>query len=247
MKATPGCGSIRVWLHFELIFLSLESRTPILLLIAALIHNRAHPIPPWNKQENIKQSLWRTFDSVKKTTTGKDFEVIRVHHLRICSQTVVSRVSSFLYWSVCLYCSLSFIKNIYSALYSFGLGCVYTWQLIDFPDSRKTSHLSCSLCLPSPTEAPPLWMKFSSDLWLLGSAFVSSPVTTNNSWIAVNVSAAASPPSPLWTIGLHSTCTNGTLSWELHYQLCCIWFLKFPSYDASINRTTVIKQRGGIY
>ena len=44
-KQTPGCGSIRVWLHFELIFLSLESRTPILLLITALIHNRAHPFP----------------------------------------------------------------------------------------------------------------------------------------------------------------------------------------------------------
>lgn len=45
MKATPGCGSIRVLLHFELIFLSLESRAPILLLITALIHNQAHPFP----------------------------------------------------------------------------------------------------------------------------------------------------------------------------------------------------------
>lgn len=115
--------------------------------------------------------------------------------------------------------------------------------LIDFPDSRNTSHLSCFLCLSSPTEAPPLWMKFSYDLWSLGSAFVSSPVTTNNSWIAVNASAAASPPSPLWTIGLHSTCTNRTLSWELYYQLCCIWYLRFPSYNAFINWTTVIKQR----
>lgn len=134
----------------------------------------------------------------------------------------------------------NFFTNIYSALYSFGLGCVYTWRLIDFPDSRNTSHLSCFLCLSSPTEGSPLWMKFSLNLWPLGSAFVSSPVTTNNFWIAVNVSAAASPPSPLWTIGLHSTCTNRTLSWDLHYQLCCIWYLRFPPYNASINWTTVI-------
>lgn len=109
----------------------------------------------------------------------------------------------------------------------FGLGCVYTWRLIDFPDCRNTSHLSCFLCLSFPTEGPPLWMKFSPDLWTLGSAFVYSPVTTNNSWIAVNVSAAVSPPSPLWTIGLHSACTNRTLSWELHYQLFCIWYLRY--------------------
>lgn len=144
----------------------------------------------------------------------------------------------------CFTCQLilyQFYTNVYSALYSFGLGCVYIWRLIDFPDSRNTSHLSCFLCLSSPTGGPPLWMKFSPDLWPLGSAFVSSPVTTNNSWIAVNVSAAASPPSSLWTIGLHSTCTNRTLSWELHYQLFCIWYLRFPPYDASINWMTVIK------
>lgn len=102
-----------------------------------------------------------------------------------------------------------------------------------FPRQAGTLHTlaAVSLCVLQQRDLHRGWnLVPTSDLW--GSAFASSPVTTNNPWIAVNVSAAASPPSPLWTIGLHSTCTNRTLSWALHYQLCCIWYLRFPPHDA---------------
>ena len=151
--------------------------------------------------------------------------------------------SSFLYWSVFIALSLKKKKNIYSAPCSFWSGwCLY--MMSDwFPRQAGTLHTSApvSVCLLQERDLHRGWnLVPTSGLW--GSAFASSPVTTNNSWIAVNVSAAASPPSPLWTIGLHSTCTNRTLSWALHYQLCCIWYLRFPPHDAPVNWTAVIKQ-----
>lgn len=103
MKATPGCGSIRVWLHFELIFLSLESRAPILLLITALIHNQAHPFP----------MEWA--GKYKKITVGgelltpfKNWSSLK-SYLRIRSLIIISPV--ILYWSACVYCSFYDVKH----------------------------------------------------------------------------------------------------------------------------------------
>lgn len=109
-----------------------------------------------------------------------------------------------------------------------------------FPRQAGTLHTSAavSLCLLQQRDLHRGWnLVPTSNLW--GSAFASSPVTTNNSWIAVNVSAAASPPSPLWTIGLHSTCTNRTGSIISYAVFDISGFLMTPS----VNWTAVIKQR----
>lgn len=152
MKATPGCGSIRVWLHFELIFLSLESWTPILLLITALIHNQAHPFPmEWaGKYKTITVE-----DSWLRIKTGADLKVIRVHYLRIRSQTIVSLVGSFcidLYMFVFIFYLFIFFTILYQHLFFsvfFWSGlCLY--MTIDwFPGQQEhfTSLLLFSVCL----------------------------------------------------------------------------------------------------
>lgn len=130
MKATPGCGSIRVWLHFELIFLSLESQTPILLLIRALIHNQAHPLPvEWaGKYKTITVG-----DSWLCIKTGADLKVIRVHYLRIHPLTIVSLMSSFCIDLCTRFCSLSFLQfYAITALCSFGLGLLCLYMAIDW-------------------------------------------------------------------------------------------------------------------
>lgn len=122
-----------------------------------------------------------------------------------------------------------------------------------------TLFSSVSLCFVYMTESPHLsrslfvfssrgdlhcgWNSATaSDLW--GSAFVSSPVTTNNSWTAVNVSAAVSPPCPLRTTELHSTCTNRTISWGLYYQFIrWVCSLVFPAYEVSKKTLSSLDSR----
>lgn len=123
MKANPGCQSIRVWLHFELIFLSLESQTPILLLIAALIHNQVHPFP---MERAGKYKTITVEDSWLCIKTAADLEVIRVHYLRLRSQTVVSFISSFcidLYVFIVLFTIL--YQHLFCSVFLWSGLCLY--------------------------------------------------------------------------------------------------------------------------
>lgn len=110
------------------------------------------------------------------------------------------------HWSSFSY-SDSFWVNIYSALC-----CLHGGGLI----SERTSplHTSAALCLSSPAEGTSAVDEIQPQLLTFGgSAFVSSPVTTNNSWIAVNVSAAVSPPRPP---PAPQCCTQPALTGQFH-------------------------------
>jgi hypothetical protein len=128
-----------------------------------------------------------------------------------------------LYMKVCTACkNACIIQN--NLWYWFG---VHVWgenplNGMIFPnDSNSPSPLSVfSVFIFQLSHLCGLNLALTFHLW--GSTFVSSPMTTNNSWIAVNVSAVVSPPYPIWTIGLRSTCTNGRLSWPPFYQDCLI-------------------------
>lgn len=179
MKATPGCQSIRVWLHLELIFLILESQTPILLLIAALIHNQAHPFP---MERAGKYKTITVDDSWLCIKTAAGLEVIRVHYLRLCSQTVVSLISSF---GICictyLYCSFySFIPTF--MLFSIPL----VWVVVIHDDwlispTAGTLHTSAtfSVCLFQQRDLLCGWnLALTSDLWVQRLSTVQWPQTT---------------------------------------------------------------------
>lgn len=174
MKATPGCRSIRVWQHFELIFLSLESRSPILLLITALIHNQAHPLPA----ERAGKYKKITVEDSWLAETRTDVEVITGFYSRFTDYRLTRQFIS-------IRSCLLFLQFLYRCLscsvFLWSRGCVYTLRLIDFHDSRSTSHLSCFICLSSPTEGPLPRMKFSPDprdLWVQRLSPVQWPQTT---------------------------------------------------------------------
>lgn len=181
MKATPGCGSIRVWLHFELIFLSLESRTPILLLITALIHNQAHPLPvEWaGKYKTITVG-----DSWLRIKTRADLKVIRVHYLRIHPWTIVSLMSSFCIDLCTRVCSLFFFFTIlshnspvflWSGLVVFIHG---DWLIFRTAGTLHTSA-AFSVCLFQQRDLHCGWnLALTSDLWVQRLSPVQWPQTT---------------------------------------------------------------------
>lgn len=179
MKATPGSGSIRVWLHFELIFLSLESRVPILLLITALIHIQAHPFPMERAGKYNTITVEDSWLRIKKT--GTDLKVIRVHYLRQRSHLIVSQVNSFLYWSVCVYCSF------YNFIPTFILLCIpLVWVVFIHDDwlispTAGTLHTSAafSVCLLQQRDLHCGWnLAPTSDLWVQRLSPVQWPQTT---------------------------------------------------------------------